>query len=394
MDQDQPVGGVCRGRDGSVPATHPDIAEPYLLRPEPGLSLPPQSFASKVPPVSPSSPDPHASSLMVVDHAPLKRQAMRGNFRAPEQVAPEEAQWRTGKAPGYQGLTQKRKAESSSDHENESHDMGVSAARILKRPFKPPTIVKLPTAPKVRLKPTQAAAPINKPRIGPTRRLGTTLRAKPFIPPSLAADGLSSQSRLNTSRRTSRNGKSSAMDLNKPLIASLENRLLTIRKAINLDQSNNDSVVEGRVHTWRHAGREVADMLFALLPQPSEDCESRLTSSRWDDWGYGNDHHSDRLTPVQLEYLRNAPTDANGDILDEAGDRVFGGNDDIRSFIDQALSLDHYTPATERYRDDCDPVPKTEYGVWDKGAMLLRLRVDPDLLGWDRETEDWMGMGE
>lgn len=27
--------------------------------------------------------------------------------------------------------------------------------------------------------------------------------------------------------------------------------------------------------------------------------------------------------------------------------------------------------------------------AWDKGAMLLRAGVDPDLLGWDREAEDW-----
>lgn len=33
-----------------------------------------------------------------------------------------------------------------------------------------------------------------------------------------------------------------------------------------------------------------------------------------------------------------------------------------------------------------------DHSVWDKGAMLLRLSVDPDLLGWDREAEDWTEM--
>lgn len=27
--------------------------------------------------------------------------------------------------------------------------------------------------------------------------------------------------------------------------------------------------------------------------------------------------------------------------------------------------------------------------AWDKGVMLLRFGVDPDLFGWDREGEDW-----
>jgi hypothetical protein len=33
----------------------------------------------------------------------------------------------------------------------------------------------------------------------------------------------------------------------------------------------------------------------------------------------------------------------------------------------------------------CNPSPDT----WDRGAMLLKLGVDPGLLGFDREADDW-----
>ncbi len=39
-------------------------------------------------------------------------------------------------------------------------------------------------------------------------------------------------------------------------------------------------------------------------------------------------------------------------------------------------------------------MPTIDQTVWDKGAMLLRLSVDPDLFGWDREAEDWTEMPE
>ncbi len=228
---------------------------------------------------------------------------------------------------------------------HQTHNIGVSAERILKRPFKPPTIKA--QAPKVRLKPSQPAVPRTKPRMGPTRRLGTTLRAKPFIPPSKATEVVSIPSRSNSSGKTGRSGKGRAMDLNKPLIASLGDRLRILNQAISYEASADDSVVEERIHTWRQGGREVADLLFAFLPTPSEDRESRLPSARWDDWGYGNDSGSSRLSRAQLDYLRTAPTNANGDVLDENGIPVFGDDGDMRSFIDQALSSDDYIVAPE-----------------------------------------------
>ncbi|GMK55829.1 hypothetical protein CspeluHIS016_0208850 [Cutaneotrichosporon spelunceum] len=184
------------------------------------------------------------------------------------------------------------------------------------------------------------------------------------------------------------------MDLNKTLIVSLENRLRIVRNAINLDKSKNDGVVEGRVHTWRDAGREVTDMLFSLLPRPNEGCECGVKPPQWDDCGYGNDLHTHGFTPEQLQYLVNAPTDANGDILDEAGNRVFGDNDDIGPFIKQALPLGRHTSTTPPYHAERYHMPKIDHSTWDRGAMLQRLGVDPDLLGWDREAEDWMETGE
>lgn len=127
------------------------------------------------------------------------------------------------------------------------------------------------------------------------------------------------------------------MDLNMQLIANLETRLRILRQAIKYDDPEEDSRVIGLIHTWREAGREVADRLFALLPAPSEDSQPALPSARWDDWGYADNHESSGFSKEQLEYLRHGPTDAQGDVLDEAGNPVFGDEGDLGSLIDQGM---------------------------------------------------------
>lgn len=137
------------------------------------------------------------------------------------------------------------------------------------------------------------------------------------------------------------------MDLNLNLIATLETRLRTMRQAIKYDDPEEDRRVVGLIHTWREAGREIADRLFALLPAPSEDSERNLPTSRWDDWGFAGKDEASGFSKEQLEYLRSAPTDAQGDVLDEAGNRIFGDEGDLGSLIDQAMSGTDYVVSRE-----------------------------------------------
>lgn len=85
------------------------------------LNPTPASPPDETPPFELPSPSPEPAPTPPAVEAPTqpKRQAMRGLFRAPEQVTAEEAQWRTGKLPGYQGLTQKRKASALCDEQDE-----------------------------------------------------------------------------------------------------------------------------------------------------------------------------------------------------------------------------------------------------------------------------------
>lgn len=212
---------------------------------------------------------------------------------------------------------------------------------MLKRPFRPPRLVK---APSVRLKPRQADS-AQTPR-APARRLGATLRAsKAFRPPSAAVTSSPPSTRSGSA------GKIKATDLNRSLIVTLEARVRTLRQAIKYNDPEEDNRISGLIHTWREAGREIADRLFALLPTPSEDRDSGLPSSRWDDWGYGDKHDTTPFNKDALEYLRNAPTDASGEVLDEAGNRIFEA--DLGSLIDSyTASADYVTESHDRVDDE------------------------------------------
>ncbi|CAK9781678.1 hypothetical protein CC85DRAFT_324795 [Cutaneotrichosporon oleaginosum] len=372
----------------SHPSAELDSDVTVHSKPPPAPSLCVHNIMPDSPPTMPPC---HAPVCDAVDLAPSlhpKPRSTLGDFRPPKLVTPEDTQWCAGKARRHHGPTQKRRADSSSDAARELHDLEVAASRVLKRPFKPPTVVNLPA---VRLRPSQQTQPATKQLSRPTRRLAKTTRIKPFIPPTMAAHGSSTVSRPGSFSKT-RVSRGRATDLNRNLISSLEERLRQLHKAIHLEHTGEDVVIQGRIHTWRQAGRDVTDLLFALIPEPPDDTAPHLPLSRWDDWGFSNDSNSAGLSSRQLEYLRNAPTNANGDVLDERGDPIFGDYSDPGSFTDQVTGTDAYIPAYEAHSMEHKPA-KTDR-VWDKSAMLQRFSVDPGLLGWDREAEDWTEIPE
>lgn len=131
------------------------------------------------------------------------------------------------------------------------------------------------------------------------------------------------------------------IDPNADHIAALEKRIRTLRQATKYVSSDDDTHIAQLVHTWREAGREVTDRLFALLPKPAEE-EQRGKSS----WGWGweddgcDDFQPEPITKEQVQYVLDAKTNANGDPVDENGMPLFGEDidDDMSKIIGKACS--------------------------------------------------------
>lgn len=139
--------------------------------------------------------------------------------------------------------------------------------------------------------------------------------------------------------RTSSAGKLRLKDLNPDaeLIATLETRVRTLRQAVKYVQADEDERLSRLVHTWREAGREVTDRLFALLPQPEEEVGVGGKGSMG--WGWDEpETYTEPLSKDQLEYLANARSNDKGEMVDDEGIPLFGGEDDIESILDQACA--------------------------------------------------------
>ena len=107
-------------------------------------------------------------------------------------------------------------------------------------------------------------------------------------------------------------------------IAQLERTVFQLRQAVKyaLDPTE-DERLEELVDIWRQAGRDAVENLFSILPHP--DLTSHTTqqnSNRWQpstatSWGW--DDREKVLSDAELEYLRHAPRNADGDAVDEQG---------------------------------------------------------------------------
>ncbi|WOO84944.1 uncharacterized protein LOC62_06G008452 [Vanrija pseudolonga] len=293
-------------------------------------------------------------------------------FQAPKPVT--TGQWRVGKTPGHQGshLRAKRKAEEDSD----SEDVFTSPAKVLRKPFRPPTRI-APLAPVPRATPAPsphslekavdssplsgATVPSSSAASSPTLHRSRTMRVgKPFVPltpgsmPSVA-------SRQNSGGKSRRNP-----DIE--LCNSLEAQIRTLKSALKYSSNpDEDDRVAQLVHTWRDAGREVADRLFSLLPPPAEQPAYRSEGWDWDRRGSKGGEHPESATNANLD-----------------GNPLFGDDgDDFERLLREASRPRSGTEF------GIDGSHTTHRPVWHKGAMLLQLGVDPDLFGWNESEDDW-----
>lgn len=117
-------------------------------------------------------------------------------------------------------------------------------------------------------------------------------------------------------------------------ISALERQKQIIKQAIKIRHSPAEEERLGDLVTqWRHAGRDIVEMLFQVMPRP-ETSNGGNTLSYWE--------------TESKSSTSNNPSKTN--IEDE------GETED-----------------------------------WNYGSMMRALQVDPHLLGWDNEAEDWIG---
>lgn len=283
-----------------------------------------------------------------------------------------------------------------------------SARRVLKKPFKPPTLQcgshTAPTRPKRDF--ASAPAPINvstrsssppfpdfKPRRIPAMR----------PPRQITSDLASSPS---TSSRTSNSGPSRP----RSQIVQLERTVHQLRQAVkySLDPTE-DERLEELVGIWRQAGRDAVENLFSIIPppEPSSYVEQRR-SGQWQASGpstWGWDDRENALTDAEREYLRHAPRNADGDPVDAHGNLLLpsSGADDLFKMLAEGArercGTGAYRPLGIHAVSSFDARGSVSSGVeegqaagpakWDYGALMRQCSVDPALLGWDEEAEDW-----
>lgn len=125
-------------------------------------------------------------------------------------------------------------------------------------------------------------------------------------------------------------------------IRTLEDRVRLLRQAVRFQtQPDEDARLEELISRWRVAGREIAERLFSCVPKPEDS-----GVPQWQ--GYN---------PLPLD----RSTDA---IMSPADDSDAQGSKDEESEETVPLS-------------------------WSYGTMLMQMGVDPSLLGWNENEEDW-----
>lgn len=98
------------------------------------------------------------------------------------------------------------------------------------------------------------------------------------------------------------------------------------------------------ITTWRDAGQQVAELLFAIYPRPDSDAVNGGESSNNKPFSMYPDEQSffarSEYTPEQLRYIANLDTNADGDPVDNDGMPIFGNGGggmamDIEGMLEQ-----------------------------------------------------------
>ncbi|WRT69044.1 uncharacterized protein IL334_006027 [Kwoniella shivajii] len=215
-------------------------------------------------------------------------------------------------------------------------------------------------------------------------------------------------------------------------VNSLQNEVLMLKKAIKYTTESDDERLNELIILWRGAGRDIVEKLFAIVPKPNLENNNsngynitdQSTPSYWNST-HGNDNGNDNndgtdLTEEQVAFLKNAERNQDGEPIDDEGNLLIpnhderdmkmfwdslsggdgdgnvGGHRDRRSGTSWSNQAPHnsYQRNGEKYGQNIhtsSPTnPKPDPTVWDFAALMRMFNVDPSLLGWNADEEDWI----
>ncbi|WVO15468.1 hypothetical protein L204_103126 [Cryptococcus depauperatus] len=338
-----------------------------------------------------------------------------------EEQINDSDQWRVGKRPGHQGSHSKLKR-------SLCQSINGAVDRVLKKPFRPPTRITLAKAQHkapspshiypipetcsfstpssssstVITSPATTATTLTEPMSSTPSSIRSHKLSKPFKTPvrAIRSDAPSPTSVfLLPSTSAHKSGQAT--------IITLQNEVILLRKAVKYDGDNSEQHLHELISTWRSAGREMVERLYNLVPRPINNNSHNPFVSPYTPYSY-HTHEScySELTPEQKELLNKMPKDKNGDVVDDEGNPLLddGKDQDVVKFLN---GLKHYgddnsTEKSNKYRaynasSQCQVVDSEDMNesknnemTWDYGALMRGLSVDPHLLGWDDEVEDWI----
>ncbi|ODN74448.1 hypothetical protein L202_06841 [Cryptococcus amylolentus CBS 6039] len=340
-------------------------------------------------------------------------------------------QWRVGKTPGHQG-SHSRTVKASTGREdggfNAGHKRSLSqsiagaATRVLKKPFRPPSRVvlqKTAPAPPSPFSDSSTCQPSTSPSSERTVVTNAPARGIKNTPPATRIRSAKLARPFRTPLRSSRSdapspdtvaqaASSSPYNPGPPqtgqeALTALQNEVLMLKKAIRYDAEDSAGRLQELIVMWRSAGREMVEKLYDLIPRPDPGTSDNPYISNPTPSGYWQDSSaSNGLSSEQEEILAKAPRNKDGDPVDADGNLLIPdvADQDIGALMKEIESSTLYgeqvkgngrfhereeTPVRDRNRDSIAEDPM----VWNYGTVLRGLGVDPPLLGWNTEAEDW-----
>lgn len=141
-----------------------------------------------------------------------------------------------------------------------------------------------------------------------------------------------------------------------PAVQVLKHRLQLLRRAVKVKEDDNDEALERLVKKWTEAGQEAAHELWGLVKN-TNDVQNALSDPAHL-WSRGV---SSTITDTHWGWDR--PADENEST---------------------SMKQEDEKSTTQTASDEEERPPNT------MGTMLRQLRIDPETLGWDDETETFL----
>ena len=201
----------------------------------------------------------------------------------------------------------------------------------------------------------------------------------------------------------------------------------SLREALSILQNpEREKEVEDLAQQWLEAGREVVERLFSLIPRPEPQEEKGSSygfsgSSSYNSYNSFNSFNNYSTYDSGASGFSNADAaqyierDEDGDpivpdLVDENGDdldthfawaikraqqleaRGVGYKSDPSTWVSSARpsgSTVNHNHGDEVGAEADVAGRYADSSVWNYGTMMFKLGVDPELLGWNAETDDW-----